>query len=82
MGVPDHLTCDTYMQIKKTTVRTTHRITDWFQTWKRVWQVLAPRLLSLYVEYIMQNARLDDFQAGIKIAREILATSDIQMIPC
>ena len=30
---------------------------------------LSPCLFSLYAEYIMQNARLDDLQAGIKIAR-------------
>ena len=31
-------------------------------------QVLPPCLLNLYVEYIMWNARLDEAQAGIKIA--------------
>ena len=45
--------------------------TDWFQNGKGVRQgcVLSPYLFNLYAEYIMQNARLDDAQAGIKIAR-------------
>ena len=30
--------------------------------------ILSPCLFNLYAEYIMQNARLDDSQAGIKIA--------------
>ena len=31
--------------------------------------ILSPCLLNLYAEYIMRNARLDEAQAGIKIAR-------------
>ena len=31
--------------------------------------ILSPCLFNLYAEYIMQNARLDEAQAGIKIAR-------------
>ena len=31
--------------------------------------ILSPCLFNLYVEYIMGNARLDEAQAGIKIAR-------------
>ena len=31
--------------------------------------MLSPCLFNLYAEYIMQNARLDEAQAGIKIAR-------------
>ena len=30
---------------------------------------MSPYLFSFYAEYIMQNARLDEAQAGIKIAR-------------
>ena len=43
---------------------------DWFKTGKGVRQgyVLSPCLFNLYAEYIMQNARLDEAQAGIKIA--------------
>ena len=36
--------------------------------------------IKLYAEYIMQNAGLDDSQAGIKIAKEISTTSDMEMI--
>ena len=51
-------------------VRTGHGTTDWFQIRKEVRQVciLSPSLFNLYAEYIMQNARLDEAQAGIKIA--------------
>ena len=31
--------------------------------------MLSPCLFNFYAEYIMQNARLDEAQAGIKIAR-------------
>ena len=46
---------------------------DWFQIGKGVCQdqdcILSPCLFNLYAEYIMRNARLDEAQAGIKIAR-------------
>ena len=44
---------------------------NWFKTGKGVQQgcLLSPCLFNLYAEYIMQNARLDEAQAGIKIAR-------------
>ena len=42
---------------------------DWFKTGKGVHQgcILSPCLSNLYAEYIMQNARLDESQAGINI---------------
>ena len=41
---------------------------DWFQIGKGVCQgVLSPGFFNLYAEYIMQNARLEEAQAGIKI---------------
>ena len=45
--------------------------TSWFQIGKGVCQgcILSPCLFNLYEEYIMQNASLDEAQAGIKIAR-------------
>ena len=72
MGTPDHLTCllrNLYAG-QKATVRTEHGITDWFQIGKGVCQscILSPCLVNLYAEYVMQNARLEETQAGIKIA--------------
>ena len=48
-----------------------HGNMDWFQTGKGVHQgcILSPVLFKLYTEYIMQNARLNETQAGIKIAK-------------
>ena len=44
---------------------------DWFKIGKSERQgcILSPCLFNFYAEYIMWNARLDDSQAGIKIAR-------------
>ena len=43
---------------------------DWFQIGKGVFQgcILSPCLFNLYAEYIMQNARLDEAETGIKIS--------------
>ena len=56
---------------QEATVRTGHGTTNWFHIGKGVHQdsILSPCLFNLYAEYIMQNARLDEAQAGIKIAR-------------
>ena len=72
MGIPDHLTCllrNLYAG-QEATVKTGHG-TDWFQIGKGVHQgcILSPCLFNLYAEYIMCNVRLDEAQAGIKIAR-------------
>ena len=73
MGIPDYLTC--LLKIlytgQEATVRTRHRKTDWFQIGTGICQncILSSCLFKLYAEYIMQNARLDESQAGIKIAR-------------
>ena len=72
MGIPDHLTCllrNVYAG-QETTVRTGHGTMDWFKIGKRVCQgcILSPSLFNIYAEYIMRNARLDEAQAGIKIA--------------
>ena len=72
MGIPDHLTCllrNLYAG-QEETVRTGHGTTDWFRIGKGVCQgyMLSSSLFDLYAEYIMRNARLDEAQAGIKIA--------------
>ena len=48
---------------------------DWFQIGKGVCQscILSPCLFNLYAEHITQNARLDEAQAGIKIAEKIIS---------
>ena len=68
---------------KEATIRTGHGTTDWFQIGKGVRQgcILSPCLFNSYAEYIMRNAGLEEAQAGIKIARRIPITSDMQMTP-
>ena len=72
MGIPNHLTCllRRLCAGQEATVRTRHGTTDWFKIGKAVRQgcILSPCLFSLYAEYIMQNARLNEAQDGIKIA--------------
>ena len=72
MRMPDYLTCllrNLYAG-QEATVRTGHGTKDWFRIGKGVHQgcILSPCLFNLYAEYIMQNAMLDEAQAGIKIA--------------
>ena len=73
MGIPGHLIClmRNLYGGQEATVRTGHGTTDWFQIGKGVCQgcILSPYLFNLHVEYIMQKARLNEAQAGIKIAR-------------
>ena len=72
MGIPDHLTfCLRNLYAgQEATVRTGHGTTDWFQIGKGVCQgcILSPCLFNLHAEYLMQNAGLEEAQAGIKIA--------------
>ena len=72
MGIPHHSTCflrNLYAG-QEAAMRTRHGTMDWFQIWKGVRQgcILSPCLFSLYAEYIMRNAVLEEVQAGIKIA--------------
>ena len=74
MEIPYHLICllrNLYAG-QEATVRTGHGTIDWFQIGKGVCQgcILSPCLFNFYAEYIMLNARLDEAQAGIKIARK------------
>ena len=72
MGIPDHLTwlLRNLYSGQEATVRTGHGTTDWFQIGKGVHQgcILSHCLFNLYAKYIMQSARLDEAQAGIKTA--------------
>ena len=72
MGISDHLTCllGNLYAGQEATVSTGHGTIDWFQIQKGVCQgcILSPCLFNLYAEYIMQNARLNESQDGIKIA--------------
>ena len=72
MGIPDHLTCllENLYGGQEATVKTGHETTDWFKIGKGVYQsyILSPCLFNLYAEYIIQNARLDEAQAGIEIS--------------
>ena len=81
MGIPDHLT-NLYAG-QEATVRTGQGTTDWFQIGKGIRQgcILSLCLFNLYAEYVMRNAGLEETQAGIKIARRNIITSDMQMTP-
>ena len=73
MGISDHLTCllrNLYAG-QEAKVRSKHGTTDWFQIRKGLRQgcILSLCLFNFYAEYIMRNVRLDEAQAGIKIAR-------------
>ena len=73
MGIPDYLICllrNLYAG-QEATVRTGHGMTDWFPIGKGVPQgcILSPCLFILYAEHIIRNARLDEAQVGIKIAK-------------
>ena len=73
MGISNHLTCllrNLYAN-QEARIRTGHEMTYWFKSRKRVHQgcLLSLCLFNLYAEYIMQNARVDESQAEIKMAQ-------------
>ena len=73
MGIQDHLTCllQNLYPDQEATVRARHGTTNWFKIGKGVhqgWLYTDTLLFNLYTEYIMQNTRLDEAQAGIKIS--------------
>ena len=72
MRIPDHLTCllrNLYAG-QQATVRTLYGSTDWLKIEKGVQLgcLLSPCLFNLSAEHIRGNARLDELQAGIKVA--------------
>ena len=72
MGIPNNHTCHlrNLYAGQEATVRTGHGTTSWFKNGKGVRQgcILSPCLFHLYAKYIMQNAGLNEAQAGIKSA--------------
>ena len=68
MGIP-YLPLRNLHAGQEATVRTRHGTTDWFKIGKGESQnyMLSPCVFNFYAEHIMQNARLDKAQAGIKI---------------
>ena len=72
MGIPDHLTClmRNLHADQEGRIRNGHGTMDLFKIGKGVHQgyILSPCLFNLYAEYIMQNARLDEAEAGINIS--------------
>ena len=88
IGVPDHLTflLKNLYAGQGAIVRTGHGSTDWFQIGKGVRQgcILSPCLFNLYAKYVMQNARLGEAQAGIKVAgrniNSLLYTDDTTLM--
>ena len=73
MGILDCLICllRNLYEGQVATVRTGYGTTDWFKIGKGVRQgcILSPCLFNFYAEYIRWNARLNESQGGIKIAR-------------
>ena len=80
MGIPDYFTylLRNLYAGQEATARTGHGTNDWSKTGKGC--ILLPCLFNLNAEYVMQNARLNESQAGIKPG-EISTISDTQMIP-
>ena len=85
MGIPDHLTCllRNLDAGQEAITRNGHETTDWFKIGKGAHQgcILSLCLFTLYTEYIMRNARLDELQGRIKVARRNINNLNMQMTP-
>ena len=72
VALPDHLTWLLRIMYagQEAVLRTGRETMDWLKIGKAARQgcILSPCLFNFYAEYIMQNAGLDEVQAGIKIA--------------
>ena len=72
IGMPEQFTCSQKPAWgQKATARARHLTMECFQIGEGVYQgcILSPCLLNLYAEHITQNARLNEAQAGSKVAR-------------
>ena len=81
MGIQDHLTClfrNLYAG-QEATLKTGHRIRDWFQIGKGVHQgcILSPCLFYFYAEYIMRNTGRRKHKLESRLPGEISITLDI-----
>ena len=84
MFIPDYLTwlLRNLYAGQEATVRTGHETTNWFQIAKEGQNcILSPCLYNIYAEYITRNARMEEAQAGIKIAGRNINKLDMQMTP-
>ena len=72
VGIPDHrpASWEICMQVKSNGLNQIWK-NELVPNWERSMSgcILSPGLFNVYAEYIMQNAKLDETQAGIKIAR-------------
>ena len=68
---PPYLLLRNLYAAQEARVRTRHGMMDWFQIGKGVCQgcIFSLCLFNLHAEYIMQNAGMDEAQAGIKTSR-------------
>ena len=84
MATPDHLTCllrNLYVVTRQQLEPDMEQLTGSLLGKEYIKAaILPPCLFSLYAEYSMQNAELDESQAGIKIVGENIKISDMLMI--
>ena len=69
------------MQVKKQQLELLMEQLTGYKLEKEYKTVLSPCLFTLYAEYIMWNARLDESQAEIKISRRNINNINMQMTP-
>ena len=86
MGIPEHHACllrNIYKLKKQQIEPDMEQCHDWFKIGKGICQgcILSSSLFNLYAEYIVQNAGLDESQAGIRLLGEISTILVVQMIP-
>ena len=65
---PEPVVLSTRRKVKHSRSHDSRCLANGFWVWVRQGCILSPCLFNLYAEYIIQNARLDEAQAGIKIA--------------